>query len=129
MSYVKRIIQFLKGNRNIRATIKDDNVLNFGLSLAMEFGSNWQKPTQCRLKQKYPCFTNMELNIIDKICRDAMSFSHNTIYALVESKGKDFDKENTIKTIRDKYPWIDSKNINHLMSQGLYYSYKDGLQW
>lgn len=58
-----------------------------------------------------------------------MSFAHETIYDLVETKGKGFDQDEAVAIIKAKYPWINSKNMNHAISQGLYYAFKDGLQW
>jgi hypothetical protein len=41
-------------------TTGNEEILNTGLSLAMEFGADWLKPIQDRLSVKYSTLTQME---------------------------------------------------------------------
>jgi hypothetical protein len=60
-------------------TTGNEEILNTGLSLAMEFGADWLKPIQDRLSVKYPTLTQMERVWYNTICREAMEKGHTSL--------------------------------------------------
>ena len=112
----------------------DDTILNTGLSLAMAFGTDWLKPIQERLSEKYPSLSQKDLDRYDSVCREAMTKGHSFIYKKLESiikenkKITNEDLHTEVQTfLGRKYAWINSDNMKKLVSQGIYYAYKDGL--
>ncbi len=109
-----------------------NDILNSGLSLAMSFGTNFNKPIQSRLGRKF-ILTDRELDEYNQICRAAMTDSHNFIYETLMSTSKNFDVIHK-KVLRarwkiyllSKYPWIKPSNLRALFSQGIYFAMKDG---
>jgi len=103
-----------------------DAILDDGLALAMEWGSNWLQPIQARLRQKYPKFSAAELDAYDSVCRAAMKFGHETVYSLAQKHGKNPEYEDFARELRKRYAWASPNNLSQLFSQGMYYLWKDG---
>ncbi len=103
----------------------DNEILNFGLELAMEWGENWLKPIQERLHAKYPGLSSEERDRLDVICREAMKFAYETVYRMAEASGKATSRTDFASVLGQRYPWIDRKNAEHLFSKGMYYAWKD----
>ena len=111
----------------------EEEILNTGLKLALEFGSDWLKPIQSRLSEKFPKLTEDELNRYDTICRSAMKQGHQFIQKKLEAAAKKKKKPTANDLIDDlrtflhkENPWIDESNISSILSQGFYYAWKDG---
>lgn len=114
--------------------IPNDSILNEGLSLAMEFGPDWLKPIQERLASKHQMLSPDELDQYNKICRSAMKSGHEFVYEKLGStmkEGKTITHENLKRELQTflskKYSWITPDNYAKLLSQSIYYAYKDGL--
>ena len=118
----------------------DDNelleieILNKGLELAMEFGENWLQPIQSRLSQNYGKLTDEMLDQYNKVCTHTMDDGHLYVYNFLTELKKNSKrisqaglKEMFDNYMLEKYGWIDSDNLDHLFSQSLYYTWKDGL--
>ena len=113
----------------------ENEILNLGLKYAMEFGTNWLQPIQSRLSQKVPNLTKTELDRFDQTCRSAMETGHNFIY---ERLSKLSDDQQTIESnqltkefeglLKEKFFWISRSNLKSLLSQSIYYAWKDGLE-
>ena len=103
----------------------EEEILNDGLDLAMAFGKHWLQPIQTRLSKIYPALSEEELNEYNAKVQEAMKFGHSTVYSLAEKDGKDTKPEEFNDIYIQKYPWVNSKNIKHLFSQGMYYAWKD----
>ena len=101
-----------------------DGLLNDGLHLAMEWGSDWLKPIQERLTKKYPRLSTIELDEINTVCQAAMSFGHATVYDLVKEHGRDVSLQQFEPIMKSRYPWVGAGNMSRLFSQGMYYSMK-----
>jgi len=101
--------------------------LNDGLHLAMEWGEDWLKPIQERLSKAYPGLSKEQLDEYNTICQAAMKYGHDVTYKLAEVKGKNASFEEFESIMISRYPWVNSKNLSRLFSQGMYYSWKDGL--
>jgi hypothetical protein len=102
-----------------------DELLNEGLSLAMEWGENWLKPIQERLALRRPALSQSELDEINAICQAAMKFGHDSVYDLALKSGSKTKLEDFEPVMRARYPWANSENLSHLFSQGMYYAWKD----
>ena len=100
--------------------------LNAGLALAMEWGENWLKPIQARLRLRYPQLSQAELDEFNRLCKEAMSFGHDTAYQLAMETAKRVHPDDFAPLFKARYPWANDKNIAHLFSQGMYYAWKDG---
>jgi hypothetical protein len=104
----------------------NDDILNTGLHLAMEWGEDWLKPIQTRLSKQYPELSLQQMDEYDAVCRKAMHFGHNLIYELhstqslsVSSTQSQFEME-----MKKAYPWVSGENLGRLFSQGMYYAMK-----
>jgi hypothetical protein len=112
----------------------NESILNEGLELAMAFGTDWLKPIKERLALLHPELTQAELNRYDTVCRKTMKIGHEWVYKKLASvakerkkiKHKDLEAE-VQKILLQQYPWINSSNFAKLLSQSIYYAYKDGL--
>lgn len=100
--------------------------LNAGLALAMEWGENWLKPIQARLRLRYPQLSQAELDQFNSLCQEAMKFGHDTVYELAQEAGTKTRVSDFESRFRTRYPWADARNVSHLYSQGMYYAWKDG---
>lgn len=115
-------------------SLSETDILNAGLSYAMEFGTNLLQPIQNRLSKKFPQLNQAELAYYNDICQDAMRFGHTFIYnRLIDlhTKGEKITSKELKVTfenhIKEKYAWVSSYNFNALFNQGMYYAWKDGL--
>jgi hypothetical protein len=114
--------------------INDEIILNTGLTLAMDFGSDWLKPIHERLSARFPTLSHEDLDRYNKVCHEAMDKGHRLIYKKLESvmkENKNISNEELAEHLKNflakKYPWINVDNFSKLLSQGIYYAYKDGL--
>jgi hypothetical protein len=101
--------------------ICNEEILNVGLDLALEWGKDWLEPIQQRLAKKYPRLTEEELDGYNAVCRQAMDFSHSSVGDLADTRGLDVPYEEFVKLIRARLPWISDKNLSRAYSQGMYY--------
>ena len=124
---------FLK-NLLAEKNVTEVEILNSGLSFAMEFGQDWLQPIQERLAKKFSFLSSLELDNYNAICKNAMNVGQEFIFEILENleENNQTIKEKELKQkfadfILSKYNWIDKKNITKLFSQICYYAYKDGL--
>jgi hypothetical protein len=101
-----------------------NEILNIGLSLAMEFGENWLKPIQSRLANQCPDLNSHELDEYNSTCQAVMKTSNNLVYSMMEKDGLNVNQKDWEKTILRSYPWINQGNRSRLFSQGMYYAMK-----
>ena len=111
-----------------------NNILNVGIALAMEFGENWGKDIQDRLKALFPHLTQGELDDHNKVCRQAMRQGQDSLQARLDQLLKNNEKisETDLKqvwmeSLLKACPWIDEENLTHLFAQSMYYASKEGL--
>lgn len=114
--------------------VSKEQILNTGLTMAMEFGGNWRQPITDRLQRKYIYLTEHALEEYNTICRTAMDegnqYIYNTLDRLFEVGSTITDtelKEQFGSSMRSQYDWISDSNLRKLYSQGCYYAWKDGL--
>ena len=70
-----------------KKSYKEENILNEGVSLAMEFGKNWLQPIQKRLSKKYPKLSTTELDEYNTKCQSAMKLGHDSMVKLAVKDG------------------------------------------
>jgi hypothetical protein len=123
---IDRILRILFVRRPPSPNASDEQLLNYALDLAQEWGPEWMKPAQNRLKKAYPRMSTVELNRLNDMAKEAMDKGHGLVYSMAESKGrKNVDKAEWRKEYTVLYPWVDEKNLKHLFSTGMYYAMKD----
>jgi hypothetical protein len=105
----------------------EEELMNFALDLAQEWGADWLRPVQDRLSKAYPNFTRDELDKYNAIAQDAMQYGHGLVYSMVEQQGQYIDEAQWKIEYLSRYPWVDDKNLKHLFSTGNYYAWKDGV--
>jgi len=119
---------FRKFTSNTDTNLINEQILNNGLTLALEWGENWLKPIGPRLKEKYPNLSEEQLDLYNKICQQAMRSAQDLVYTMAESVGRhNLKYEEWESIIKTAYPWISQENRSHLFSQGMYYAWKDGV--
>ena len=102
-----------------------EEILNYGLMLAMEWGTDWFKPIQERLSAKYHFLNNTELDQFNESCQASMRFGHKIVYEMAEKDGAKTNIEEFKTIFIEQHPWATDQNISHLFSQGMYYAWKD----
>lgn len=118
-------------NRNDRCG--RDELLNHGLSLAMEWGEDWLKPIQERLLRYHPWLQADQADEINGLAQEAMRLGHHLLYKSVEAAAYGYascremvmDKQEFEGQVRARYEWVNEENISHLYAQGRYYAWKD----
>ena len=99
----------------------DDETLNLGFSIAIEWGADWLKPIQSRLKTARPDLSQSQRKECNKIVQSAMTLGHQLVPEfLAANLESDFD--GWVAAIRQHYPWISDDNLNRCFSQGVYYT-------
>ena len=114
--------------RGFDALSLDPDILNAGLSLAMEWGEDWLKPIQDRLKIQYPGLSRSQLNAYNKRCQLVIKRGTKQAGSCMKF-GKDpqrFEQERDsfYREFRGKYAWISDENLGRIFSQGCYYAMK-----
>ena len=85
----------------------------------MEWGADWLKPTQPRLKVLFPALSEAELNEYDTAARAAMTFGFGFVY-----DHPNCELEQCAAAVRARFPWVSDENMTRLRSQGQYYASK-----
>ncbi len=89
-------------------------LLNRALDLSLEWGENWMKPINERIRAAYPELTEADSQTLNSWCAEASKFAHAKVekwYALeVEDKAA-----KAMETTRQKYPQINEHNLSHCM--------------
>lgn len=60
-------------------------------------------------------------------CQAAMKFGRVAVCALARESHGDVNPRAFKARVESRYPWVDSANTARLLTQGMYYAWKDGL--
>lgn len=108
-----------------------DEILNVGLSLALEWGENWLRPIQERLARLYPNLRSDQLDECNSTCQSVMKLSNKLILSsttlqlsMAKGEGLQTGQKEWEMAILKSYPWINKENLGQLFSQGMYYAMK-----
>lgn len=104
--------------------MKESEILNVGLALAMEWGENWLCPIQTRLAAQFPALTAQELDEYNTRCREAMFFGFKLVLPFVKRDGLNVKYREWEAAYLQAYPWANTANLGQLFSQAMYYSRK-----
>jgi Fe-S cluster biosynthesis and repair protein YggX len=106
----------------------DNDILNQGLSLALEWGEHWLETIQERLGAIYSHLSKEELDKYNSYCKKVASDGNALIFKIAYGDGKDCYSEESRQSWRQgmlgKYPWINEENLSHSYSQSCYYALK-----
>ena len=105
----------------------EEELMNYALDLAQEWGEDWLKPIQERLSKACPNFSQEKLDEYNTIAQAAMKDGHDLVYTMTEDQGKNINQETWKESYLSRYPWVDNKNLKHVFSTGSYYAMKDGV--
>jgi hypothetical protein len=123
---IDRLLRALFRRRKPATETGEVALKNYALELAQEWGKDWLKPIQERLRRAYPKMSAEEQDRLNALAQDAMKAGHDLVYSMAETKGKDFPEAEWRSAYSARFPWVDEKNLRHLYSTGRYYAWKDG---
>lgn len=96
-------------------------VLNAALELTTEWGENYGKPIDDRIRTKYPQLKSDEIVALTKISREAEYF----IYSLAERELAGEISEADIPQLAIiEFPWLNPQNTSRLTGIGMFYARK-----
>lgn len=94
-------------------------LLNFALELVTEWGENFGKPIDERIRVKYPELTDDEIAELTVIARRVES----RIYSLGESElAGEISESDIVPTVRKEFEWLDGQNAGRLKNIAMYYA-------
>jgi hypothetical protein len=100
----------------------DPLLLNLALNLSLEFGPEWRKPIQARLRLKVPALSESDADELDRISTSIRDTAHAFIERSLQQGTLTEDEAR--RELRDTYPWIDDETLLRLWNQGLYFAMK-----
>lgn len=92
------------------------------MNLSLEWGENWLRPVDERLKAIFKSINDDEAKRIDIFIREA----REDIFKMVEQHYlKELSEEQLKLNLKEKYSFLNDDNYKRLLSQGMYYAWKD----
>ena len=104
-----------------------NEILNSGLSFAMEFGENWLNPINDRLKNIFPQLTFDELDNCNSICKKVNKIANQCVYEnpiAINGEYQFMNIEQFSSFMKNHFKWISADNMCKLYSQSCYYALK-----
>lgn len=96
-------------------------LLNRALKLTTEWGENFGKPIDDRIRADYPKLTDEDIAALTAIAKETESY----IYALAESElNGEIVEADIIPKARLKFDWLDSENTARHKNIGMFYARK-----
>lgn len=101
------------------AYVEAGDVYNTAVMLSLEWGENWLKPIQERLRHYFPDVSEEEATQLDHHCREMMKvamevaeqYFFEKIYSLEEAK----------RMLKERFPKLAEDNLSRLFSQAIWY--------
>ena len=96
-------------------------MMNHALALATEWGENFRKPINERMRLKYP---NLSDDQIDRL-KDLADEAETCILSLADDElaGK-FGESDIVPMAREKHPWVDEQQLYRIKNYGMYWARK-----
>ncbi len=110
----------------LRGQPSEDQLLNEGLALAMDWGDNWLSPINARLGKVYPHLGATRLDELNARCQGAMRLAYEAVHASLHAGAPGLTLEGLATLVRAPYPWVNDENLARLLRQGVYYAAKVG---
>ena len=114
--------------------ISQEDISNEAVGLALAWGKDWLKPIQSRLAKKFDFLSAAELDAYNSQSQEVLKEGFGFINKALETasaKGETISEselEHEFKSqMKDRFPWINMDNQKRIFSQGLYYTWKEGL--
>jgi hypothetical protein len=117
VSWIQRLIH--RGPSN-------EELLNEGLGLAMDWGESWLSPINARLRKLHPYLGAGELEECNAACQGAMRLAYETVHILLRGGSTSPSPEALAPIVRARYPWVNEENLVRMLQQGVYYASKMG---
>lgn len=122
MFYLLRKKIETKAKQLFHKEIKENDILNVAMNLSLEWGENWLRPVDERLKAIFKSINDDEAKRIDIFIREA----REDIFKMVEQHYlKELSEEQLKLNLKEKYSFLNDDNYKRLLSQGMYYAWKD----
>lgn len=100
----------------------DAEIFNHALDMTLEWGENFHKPIQERLRLAYPALSKEEADVFDSLCREVMYFAFREVE---RAYVKEISGQEASANILARYPLVNDDNMAHMWTQGQYYAWKD----
>jgi hypothetical protein len=104
----------------------EEELLNEGLGLAMDWGESWLSPINGRLRERHRHLKADELDRLNVAAQGAMRLAHETVHTLLRSGLPNASIEALAPVMKSRYPWVDEENLARLLKHGIYYAAKVG---
>ena len=115
-------------------TLTRDEISNISVDLALAWGQDWLKPIQSRLTAKVDSLSSSDLDEYNALSQEVLKVGFGFISTTLEDVcdrratiKETYFKSALINEMISKFPWLSNDNLKRILSQGLYYSWKDGL--
>lgn len=109
-----------KGETDVTAFSAE--ILNAALAMSLEWGENWLKNINERIRAAYPQLTSEDAEILNRWCAEVRSFAYKVIEVEYHTPPEKLI-EPAMPQIKSRYPQLNQENLNHLYSQGMYYAW------
>lgn len=98
-----------------------DDLLDLALMLATEWGENFRKPIDDRIRTTHPDLTDADIKLLTAIVKQAEYY----IYSLADDQLAGVITESEIiSRARDRFRWLGAGNASRLKNIGMYYARK-----
>ena len=105
----------------------EESVLNDLYAASLQFGNNWRKPIIRLTEELYPHMPPKEqkelADYIEDVRRTIEEYVYNGYYNKYKNDTETLQKITTL-FIEKEYSWMNSHNIGHAISQGIYYAWR-----
>ncbi len=107
---------FASGIRN--ENLKTE-ILNASLSLATEWGENYQKSIVARMIVRFPSLSEPDILLLEKYVREVESFIYRLASQFIDGEIRE---EEVIIKAKQRYTWLNDYNASRLAGIGKYYA-------
>ncbi|OWY23180.1 hypothetical protein C7N43_07455 [Sphingobacteriales bacterium UPWRP_1] len=94
-------------------------ILNLSLALTTEWGENFGKPIEERLRRRHP-------EIDSSLCQQLQQYANEAAYYIYEQAAQvvlhNLSEASARQNALQKYPWLNNENLSRLLNIGFYYA-------
>lgn len=99
-----------------------DEIFNHAIELSLEWGENFMKPINERLRAQYPHLSDEEAGHYDALCGGLKNYAFSQIE---QAYTKQISWPQAKQNVDEKYPGLSDENWQRLCTQGQYYAWRD----
>lgn len=107
------------------STRSDDDLLNYALELAQEWGHQYFTSVRGRLKEAFSNMSQGGLDRIDSVIRATMKCGHQLVYSMTTQNIN--DEIAWRRGFLAQHSWVNERNLRRIYASGKYYAWHDGL--